>query len=61
MRRAGGDDDAVDDLADCLRRFCRVARMSESGAQALDPTPVGLGDRSDGGWERPAVHPTVVR
>lgn len=44
LHRAGGDDDAVDDLADgcgCLRR---VVGMVERCGHTLDPAPEGFGD-----------------
>lgn len=43
-RRAGRDDDAVDNLTDGLGSLRGVVGMGERGGQAFDPAPVGLGD-----------------
>jgi len=39
--QAGGDDGAVDDLADGLGGLRRVVGMVERIGKALDPAPVG--------------------
>jgi hypothetical protein len=41
---AGGDDDAIDDFTDGVRRFNGIVGVGERGGQTLDPAPVEVGD-----------------